>query len=116
MTDETTEFFESLRRRGHDPLLRHVTGTVAFDLRNGHSDKWSLAIDKGDLAVTRAARKADSTLRADKALFEKILRGEVHALAAVLRGEVTVEGDPELLLMFQRLLPAPERATVAGNA
>jgi hypothetical protein len=29
----------------------------------------------------------------------------MNAFAAVLRGEVTVEGDPRLLVLFQRLLP-----------
>jgi hypothetical protein len=33
--------------------------------------------------------------------------GETNALAAYLRGAVEVEGDPELLLRFQRIFPGP---------
>ena len=33
--------------------------------------------------------------------------GEVNALAGLLRGELTVEGDPELLVLFQRVFPGP---------
>ena len=33
--------------------------------------------------------------------------GEVNALAAFLRGELSVEGDSEFLVLFQRVLPAP---------
>ena len=39
---------------------------------------------------------------------DRIAGGEVNAMAAILRGAITVEGDPALLLMFQRLLPGPQ--------
>jgi putative sterol carrier protein len=108
MEDATAELFESLRRRGHDPLLRGSTGTVRFELGNGRGSTWSLGVDKGDLTVSHAARKADCTVRTSKDTFDRIASGEVNAMAAVLRGAVAVEGDPALLLMFQRLLPAPQ--------
>jgi hypothetical protein len=33
--------------------------------------------------------------------------GDVNALAAYLRGELALEGDPELLVLIQRVLPGP---------
>jgi putative sterol carrier protein len=112
MRDGTAELFESLRRRGHEPLLQRATGTMRFVLENGRTNatNWTVVVDKGDLTVSHAVRKkADCTVRASKQLFDRIARGEVNAMAAMLRGAVTVEGDPELLLMFQRLLPGPPK-------
>ena len=44
--------------------------------------------------------------------------GTVNATAAVLRGEVAIDGNWELLVLFQRLLPGPpgsRKPTAEGN-
>jgi putative sterol carrier protein len=108
MTDATAEFFGSLTQRGHVPLLEKAKGTVRFELVDGkRTDRWLLVVDKGDLAVSRRNAGADCTLRADKALFDRIVGGEVNATAAVLRGAVTIDGDMELLVQLQKLFPGP---------
>lgn len=110
MTDTTTKFFEELEARGHDPRLEKVTATFRFDLQNGDKkNRWLVTVDKGDIAVSHRNAKADCVLRADKATFEGIATGRVNAFAAVLRGTLRVEGDAELMTLFQRVLPAPAR-------
>ncbi len=49
MTDATTEFFEELAARGHEPALAKVTGTLRFDLRDGgaRAERWLITIDEG---------------------------------------------------------------------
>jgi hypothetical protein len=44
-------------------------------------------------------------------LFERVARGEANALAAALRGEIDVEGEPGLLMAFERLFPGPGGVT-----
>jgi len=106
--DTTTEFFESLSRRAHEPMLEQTIGTIRFELaRNGDVDRWFVAFDKGDLSVSHQRKRADCTVRATKRLFDRVAGGEVNANAAVLRGVVEVEGDAELLTLFQRLFPGP---------
>ena len=105
---ETADLFESLSRRGHEPLLEQAQGTLRFELENGKPQRWLVELDKGDVVVSHANRKADATIRADAQLFNRIVRGEVNAMAAVLRGAVTVEGDPQLLMLFQRVFPGPQ--------
>jgi putative sterol carrier protein len=106
--DATTEFFDELGRRGHEPILEKVTATMRFDLADaGRTERWLVAVDKGDVAVSHRNAKADCVLRADRKLFEGLARGEVNAMAALLRGAIGVEGDPQLMVVFQRLLPAP---------
>jgi putative sterol carrier protein len=106
--DKSTEFFESLRRREHEPLLEQTVGTLRFELaHDGEVDRWLVAIDKGDLTVSQQRRRADCTVRAPKALFDRVASGEVNAMAAVMRGAIEVEGDPELLTLLERLFPGP---------
>jgi putative sterol carrier protein len=107
MADATAEFFEQLAEREHEPLLEKVTGTLRFDLKdNGRTARWRVAIKKGDVAVSRANQAADCVVRTDRATFEKIVAGKTNPFAAVLRGTVGLEGDPELIVQFQRIFRA----------
>ena len=104
------EFFEELGRREHEPLLTKVSGRVRFDLVDaGRPDRWLVAVDKGDTTVLHKGGPADCTVRADRALFERLCRGEENAMAAVLRGALVCSGDVELLFAIQRIFPGPPR-------
>jgi putative sterol carrier protein len=112
MTDPTTVFFQGLTRRGREPALAAMTATVRFDVaQDGGTRSWLLAIDDGEVGVSQANRDADCVLSTHEALFRALTRGEANAMAAVLRGEVAVTGDPELLVAVQRLFPGPPRRT-----
>ena len=108
MTDATTEFFEDLDARGHEPLLEKATGTLRIELSTGKTKaRWFVTVKKGDVTVSRANAKADCVARMDRALFDQIVTGRENATSALLRGLVTVEGNPQLLVLFQRLFPGP---------
>ena len=109
--DPTARFFEELAARDHEPLLRKATGSTRFDLVTGRkTDRWLVTVDKGDIAVTRQSGQADCVLRAEKAMFDKVAVGKLNAVAAVLRGDIQVEGDWRLLVRMQRLFPGPRAA------
>jgi hypothetical protein len=104
----TSEFFGELGRRGSDPLLGNATGSVRFDLARGEEiDHWLVVLNAGNVTASREDVGADCVVQADTALFDRIARGEVNPMAALLRGELTAEGDLELLMRLQRLLPGP---------
>jgi predicted lipid carrier protein YhbT len=108
--DGIPRFFEELGQRGHEPLLAKVTGRVRVDLVNGgRTDHWLMAIDKGGIDVSHEGGAADCVIRADRALFARLCRGEANATAAVLRGALVCSGDVELLFAAQRILPGPPR-------
>jgi putative sterol carrier protein len=110
MSDEVAAFFDELGRRGHEPLLAKVMGRVRFDLVDGgRTDRWLVAVDKGDITARREGGQADCAIRADRALFERLCRGEENAMAAVLRGALVCTGDVELLYAIQRIFPGPPR-------
>jgi putative sterol carrier protein len=108
LTDPIAEFFHALRSRGHEPLVRDATATVRFDITQGkQTDRWCLGINQGDLQVSSGDCEADCVVGADRSLFNGLISGEVNAMAAMLRGELTVSGDPDLLVLCQRLFPGP---------
>ena len=107
MRDATTEFFDALAARGHEPALEKVVGTLRFDIGNGgeRTARWLVTIRKGEVAVSRRNARADCVVRIERRLFDGVARGEVNVMAAVLRGAIEVEGEGGLLLAFQRLFP-----------
>ena len=106
----TTEFFESLRERGPEPALARTEGTMAFELQDGkRTQRWRVEIEKGRLKVSHRQGSTDCTVRTTQDVFDGIVRGEVNAFAAVLRGAVFIDGDPKLLVNFQRLFPSPPK-------
>jgi putative sterol carrier protein len=111
MADATVEFFEALVERGHEPLLEKTAGTMRFDLKAAKkTDRWLVSVVKGDLAVSRRNLRADCVISADKALFDDIVSGKTNAMAAMLRGAISIEGDTQLMVLFQRLFPGPSRS------
>jgi hypothetical protein len=104
------EFFAEVEAREHEPFLRRISGTIRFDLTSGSNgtrngaEHWTVAIDKGDLSVSRRNGKADTVIRTDRKLFERIITGQANAMASLLRGVAFVEGDPELGVLSDRLV------------
>ena len=122
MTEAATAFFEALAREGHHPMLESVRATVRFDLTgDGKTERWFLAIDKGDLTVSRRNVRADCVIRAERSVFEGLATGRLNAMAALLRGDLVVEGDPRVLVLLRRLFAVPPgagepRAAAASEA
>ena len=109
--DPTQRFFTELAAREHEPLLRNASGSTRLEVLDGRrTRRWTVRIEHGDIVVVPTGNEpVDCVIRADKALFDKIARGRENAVAAVLRGDLEVEGDWRLLVRMQRLFPGPRR-------
>jgi len=106
MGDPTSDFFDGLRQPG--TRLGNVTARIRVDLDRGRAtDHWLVAIEKGNVSISRKNVKADATLHTDKEVFDRLALGEASPLASMLRGLVQAEGDTELIVLFQGLFPAP---------
>jgi len=105
-SDPTAEFFAELSSRGREPLLMKAKGSARFDVVDGRrTARWLLTINKGEIDVSRRNAAADCVVRADRATFDRIVTGELNFMAAALRGEVALQGDPRLVVLLQRLFP-----------
>jgi len=114
--DATRSFFDDLAARGNEPLLQNDSGTLRFDLVEGRRvEHWYVSIDRGTITVSHEKEAADSVLRTDRSVFDRIASGRMNAMAAVLRGELVPEGDLSLLVLFQRLFPGPPRSRARGR-
>jgi len=107
-TTATDRFFDTLAGRGHEPLLEKVSGRVRFDLSHGdQTDHWMVTVREGDVQVTREDADADSVVRVPLDVFDLLATGRENAFAALLRGQASAEGNLELPVLLQRLLPGP---------
>jgi putative sterol carrier protein len=106
--DPTARFFSALAERTYEPLLRKADGRTRFDIVDGRrTRRWLVTVEKGNIAVTAGNGDAGCVVRADKVVFDKIAAGRLNAIAAVLRGDLEVQGDWRLLVRMQRLFPGP---------
>jgi len=102
------EFFDQLAQREYEPLLEKASGTARFEVVGGNqTERWLVQFDKGHIRVSRRNTRADTVVRAPKASFERAAAGHLNLMAAVLRGEIAVSGDPRMLVRLQRLFPRP---------
>ncbi len=117
MASVVEEYFAALARQGFQPALRHVAGTVRCDLvRGGHTDHWVVRIDRGHLSVANEYAAADCIIRTHEDTFGRIVTGEVNPLIALMRGMAAVDGDEELILALQRMVPAPPQQPCPPSA
>ena len=106
--DPTRRFFDELSQRGQEPLLRKLSGSVRFDIVDGKRvHRRYVTVDKGQISVSGSGSGGQSVIRADRAVFGQIATGELNPVAALLRGELAMEGDWRLLVLVQRLFPGP---------
>ena len=121
MRDPIGDFLQQLGRRGREPLLAGVTATVRFDvIGDERNDSWLLAIKDGELDVSPGGGTAECVIAATRAVLTGIAGGTMNTMAALLRGELAISGDLQLVVAVQRLFPAPPRtrapqpSTLAG--
>jgi SCP-2 sterol transfer family len=114
VSEPIEEFFERLTRSVPD-RLRRADGSLRIDLTSGTTtERWFITMHGGDVSVSHRNAKADSVIRTSKDQFEGMITGRVNAMSAALRGVVSLEGDPTLLVLFQRALPGPP-STATGH-
>jgi putative sterol carrier protein len=104
------EFVEGLGA-GEHRRLGGAAGTVRVELENGDKiDRFFLVLQDGRVRSSRKRMPFDATLRTSRETFAGLIRGDVNALTALLRGELAIEGNTELLVLLQRFFPGPPGA------
>jgi putative sterol carrier protein len=101
MATPTAAFFEELARRGDEPALRCVKGTIRFDITGEGS--WWVHVGNGALMVAREGATADCGYTVAAEDFAPLVRGEQNPFTAALQGRLQIWGDQALALVAQRV-------------
>jgi SCP-2 sterol transfer family len=91
--DTVSRFFGELAEAGH---------LATFERQS---------VQDGDVSVTRENKPADGTVRMERQHFAAMVTGRLNAMAAILRGLLTLEGNMAAAMTFQRCLPGPPGST-----
>jgi hypothetical protein len=106
MASPGDEFFDQLGRRGYEPSLAKVAGTVRVEVVQGLcTEHWYVRMDDGNVRVSRENIAADAVLRIDRDLFDRVFGGGLCLIPPMLRGESDAEGDASLIIALERLRP-----------
>jgi hypothetical protein len=115
VSEPIEEFFERLSAGGPGSLPARAKGSLRIDLSSAATtERWFVTAGGGNVSVSHRNAKADAVIRTSKDVFEGIVTGKVNAMAGALRGVVSLEGDPTLLVLFQRALPGPPSPVKQG--
>jgi alkyl sulfatase BDS1-like metallo-beta-lactamase superfamily hydrolase len=114
--DTISRFFSGLAETGHLATFDRQSATLRFDILDGDKlERWHVTVRDGDVAVTRqasrAGARADATVRIGRPHLAAMVAGRLNAMAAFLRGLMTLEGSAAAAMTFQRCLPGPPGST-----
>ncbi|WP_431883889.1 SCP2 sterol-binding domain-containing protein [Micromonospora gifhornensis] len=110
MTEAIEQFFATLPARAPQVLRAPLTGTLRIDLADdGRTEHWVLRMRPGAVDVDQGPAEADAIWYSSVDLFDRLVTGRAHALAALFRNESTFSGRVTLFLAFRRFFPpAPD--------
>ncbi|MBM0234330.1 SCP2 sterol-binding domain-containing protein [Micromonospora sp. STR1_7] len=111
MGTTVAQYLRQLDTARRPELPETTAGTLRLDVRgDGCTEHWYLTIADQHVRVTRAADDASLVVRADRAVFDRLANGEAHIAAALLRNDLTAQGDIRLLTLLRRIFPGPSGA------
>lgn len=109
--DPTEEFFEQLSHCEYEPRLVRFAGTIRFEVdRDRPVERWLLKVDQGRVQVTKEDEPADLTVKADRAVLNRILGGgggSRDIMAAYVGQAIMVEGNPRMLYVLRIVGESP---------
>ena len=65
--------------------------------------------------MTGDSADADCVVSADRPVFEDLVTGRHNVMAALLRGQLIVSGDPDVLVRVERLFSAHQEPARPGT-
>lgn len=99
--DVTQEFFAKLAARGYDPLWHSITGIVECDIEN--EGRWFVAIQSGNVTVSKDTTRPDCVIACSKDVFEGMLQEKLNPFTSLMQEKLSVKGELGLAQIFQRL-------------
>jgi putative sterol carrier protein len=117
MATSTDAFFDRLAQGQSVAVLGSARGSIRFDLRDGRKvEHWRVELGRDGTTVSRSDAPADCVVQLEHTVFDDLTAGRQSPMPALLKGLVGIEGDPELLVRFQRVFPVVERRPEAASS
>ncbi|WP_328348860.1 SCP2 sterol-binding domain-containing protein [Micromonospora sp. NBC_00421] len=92
-------------------LPETTSGTLRLDAaEGGQTAHWRLTIHDQRVEVSRSAEDAELVVRADREVFDRLASGRTHLATALLRNDLSVQGNMRLLMTLRRIFPGPPDA------
>lgn len=114
MADVIGGFLERLGRQevpGVEFLPATVRGTVRLDIEcDKRIEQWFVTLRKGHAQVARTGREPEAVMRGSRPAFDRLASGEETFVALLLRNDILVEGNIQLVDRLSRLFPGPRSA------
>ncbi|RGC67501.1 SCP-2 sterol transfer family protein [Micromonospora sp. MW-13] len=111
MTATAADYLSRCVAGRHGDLPETTSGTLRLDVRDGAStEHWYLTIRDQRVEVTRSGEPADLVVAGARAAFDALAAGRSHIASALLRNDVTAQGNLRLLMSLRRLFPGPPAA------
>lgn len=111
----TESFFRWLENFKTGAAFQSARGTIRFEISTDDQDEeWFVGVDGGTFSVSRKKGPVDCIVRLSAGLFQRLITGNENLFSAILRNEVTVEGDMRVFTPFRWLLrqhPDSEKQT-----
>src|SRR3989440_12980736 len=103
MIDTTEAFFAQLAKRGNEPLLHSVSGTIVWDIVDAGS--WFVAVKPGSLTVSRETAGADCVFACSREDFDRMVVGKQNPTSLFMQVRMKNAGNHGLAQICQRLVP-----------
>ncbi|MEU0156957.1 SCP2 sterol-binding domain-containing protein [Micromonospora fulviviridis] len=84
--------------------------SIRGDSTEGAVEEWQICLHEGTVTVRQGGERSDLVISADKAVFDRIARGETRVTSALYRNDIQIEGDMRLLMMVSRIFPGPRES------
>ncbi|MFI6266595.1 SCP2 sterol-binding domain-containing protein [Micromonospora sp. NPDC051006] len=111
MASTARDYLQGLAPGRRPELPERTAGTLRLDAHeNGTTESWYLTVADQHVEVSRSAEGADLVVRADRTVFDQLAAGQTHVSSALLRNDLTVQGNIRLLLLLRRIFPGPPDA------
>ncbi|MEU5564263.1 SCP2 sterol-binding domain-containing protein [Micromonospora musae] len=108
MGTTAAEHLRTLTPERRPGLPDTMAGTLRLDAyQDGWTEHWYLTVVDQRIEVSRSADDADLVVRAHRSVFDRLAAGELRASAAMLRNDLTVQGDMRLFVVLRRVFPGP---------
>ncbi|SCL27765.1 SCP-2 sterol transfer family protein [Micromonospora pallida] len=88
-----------------------ITTTLRIDLEHddGRTTHWFMSIDRGSIRVVEECRAADAVVRTSRQFFDRLVLGRANLFAALVRNEITNDGDVTSLAHLRKMLTGMAR-------